>query len=399
MMKILNTYKNFLFVFLFSLLFQKNLLGQERYRIAVLNVNNQAKLKNEEIEHLTNIIRQNLATSMGKNYLVMTQENILTLLPENKKIEDCLNECEVDVGRNLGASLIVTGSILIFNKNYRLNIKVHETKEGALLASEISKGNNLDEVEESIAVSTGKLINSIKKSKEEVLINNEKDIKKEIEAETEFEDITYSLPVKFSSGRNNNNNVKKENLDQNKKNELVYQLTEEFKEIENKNKKEENIDLNQYENLSSNIDNTGWAINAGVGNSLSYSGIGNQLGFSYNGNTGVYRLIVNYGILQYESQESIPGLSFQTYFGESSTHNIGFGINFISCKLNNSNTYTMTSFDFIYRWDIGDLNGFEILIGPSLEVKNTDLLDEDDQIKNIVDISGTFLLGLNYVLK
>jgi len=398
-MKILNTYKNFLFVFLFSLLFQKNLLGQERYRIAVLNVNNQAKLKNEEIEHLTNIIRQNLATSMGKNYLVMTQENILTLLPENKKIEDCLNECEVDVGRNLGASLIVTGSILIFNKNYRLNIKVHETKEGALLASEISKGNNLDEVEESIAVSTGKLINSIKKSKEEVLINNEKDIKKEIEAETEFEDITYSLPVKFSSGRNNNNNVKKENLDQNKKNELVYQLTEEFKEIENKNKKEENIDLNQYENLSSNIDNTGWAINAGVGNSLSYSGIGNQLGFSYNGNTGVYRLIVNYGILQYESQESIPGLSFQTYFGESSTHNIGFGINFISCKLNNSNTYTMTSFDFIYRWDIGDLNGFEILIGPSLEVKNTDLLDEDDQIKNIVDISGTFLLGLNYVLK
>ena len=381
--------KIFLLLF-FLIVFYVNISlcqGQEKHRIAVLNLNNQAKLKSDEIEHLTNIIRQSLATNMGKNYLVMTQENILTLLPENKKIEDCLNECEVDVGRNLGASLIVTGSILIFNKNYRLNIKVHETKEGALIASEISKGNNLDEVENSIIMAAGKLINSIKKIKEEN-VNENIISKKEIEDETEIEDIKFENVI---------SNEKEKNLKQKNKNEIIYQIKEEFKEKEKSVKKK--IDFKYYDNFPEIVPNIGWGIIIGAGLSLSYSGIGNQLGFSYIGNLASYRLFTSYGTLQYNSQDSIPGIGLQVYFGESSFHNIGFGVNFVSCKTNKTSAFTITSFDLIYRMDFGDLNGFEILIGPSLEIKNTNLIDEHDQIKNITDVVGTFVLGLNYVLK
>jgi hypothetical protein len=123
----------------------------EKQRAAVLMLLNQAGLKSQEIDYLTSVVRQHISDKMGDRYLIMTQENILTLLPPDKKLEDCLQECEVDIGRNLGAALIVTGSIVEFNKSYRLNLKVHETKNAALLASKIAKGNDLGEVEQSIA--------------------------------------------------------------------------------------------------------------------------------------------------------------------------------------------------------------------------------------------------------
>lgn len=393
--------KIFLLTFLLFLFSTDISLGQERHRIAVLTLGNHAKLKSEEIEHLTNIIRQNLATDMGKNYLVMTQENILTLLPDNKKIEDCLDECEVDVGRNLGASLIVTGSILIFNKNYRLNIKVHDTKDGALLASEISKGNNLDAVEESIIISTGKLINSIKKIKEENVNENKVAVKIDNEVETELEDITHTLPtLPMVTLTTTKDVIQEKEIKQKNKNEIIYQIKEEFKEKEKSDKKKiKNIDFKYYDELPPTIPNIGWGLSIGAGLSLSYSGIGNQLGVSYTNAFSSYRLFINYGKLQYEAQDSIPGLGMQVYFGESSFHNIGFGVNFVSIKSNKSQTFTITSFDLIYRIDMGDLNGFEILVGPSLEIRNTNLIDEHDQIKNITDIVGTFILGLNYMFK
>lgn len=119
-------------------------------RIAVLNLLNQAQLKPQEIEYLTNLIRQSFAEKADQKFLLITQENITLLLPPDKKMEDCLQECEVETGRVLGAKYIITGAILIFSETYRLNIKVHNTENGALVTSKVLKGKNLEELESSI---------------------------------------------------------------------------------------------------------------------------------------------------------------------------------------------------------------------------------------------------------
>ena len=119
----------------------------ERERIAVLQMVNRAGFKADEVSYLTNSIRQTLSTKGGPRFLVMTQENILKLLPPDTKIEDCVGECEVETGRTLGARYIVTGELIQFGEALRLNIRLHETTDGALLVAETAKGSNINEIE------------------------------------------------------------------------------------------------------------------------------------------------------------------------------------------------------------------------------------------------------------
>ncbi len=134
---------------------------QDKPRLAVLMTVNHAGIKAQEIEYLTALIRQNIADQISQSFLIMTQENILTLLPPDKKIEDCLQECEIEVGRSLGATIIITSSLVEFNQSYRLNLKAHETKNGILLSSKIAKGNDLTMIEEAIPQTTQALTNQL----------------------------------------------------------------------------------------------------------------------------------------------------------------------------------------------------------------------------------------------
>ena len=75
-------------------------------RLAVLDVKansgNGGKILNPfEIKTLTNDLRR-LALEYG-GFEVMTDKNIVDLLPPETKIEDCIGECEVQTGRMLGA--------------------------------------------------------------------------------------------------------------------------------------------------------------------------------------------------------------------------------------------------------------------------------------------------------
>lgn len=119
----------------------------EQERIAVLQMVNRAGFKADEVSYLTNSIRQTLSTKSGPRFLVMTQENILKLLPPDVKLEDCVGECEVETGRTLGARYIVTGELIQFGEALRLNIRLHETTGGALLVAETAKGFNINEIE------------------------------------------------------------------------------------------------------------------------------------------------------------------------------------------------------------------------------------------------------------
>ncbi len=131
-------------------------------KIAVLQLVNKAKIDTDDVSYLTTQIQEKIQEKTVGKYQVMTQENILTLLPPDKKLEDCVaSECEVDTGRILGAELIVTGQIVKFGtqKDLRCTIKLHETKTGTLLSSQTIKAKNIDQIESQLLDTLDKLLN------------------------------------------------------------------------------------------------------------------------------------------------------------------------------------------------------------------------------------------------
>jgi hypothetical protein len=80
----------------------------------------------------------------------MTKENMLELLPRGKTLEQCKGECEVETGRLLGASYVLTAKITRIGTGLRLMVKLHDTKTGTLMASEQFSGEDEAEIEKDI---------------------------------------------------------------------------------------------------------------------------------------------------------------------------------------------------------------------------------------------------------
>ena len=72
-------------------------------RVVVLPLKKTAGVKEGKLHHLSNLLRQAAGRLPSHNYSVITQDNILVLLPANVSIEDCEGTCAVDIGRRLWA--------------------------------------------------------------------------------------------------------------------------------------------------------------------------------------------------------------------------------------------------------------------------------------------------------
>ncbi|MBK8015312.1 MAG: hypothetical protein IPK20_00510 [Betaproteobacteria bacterium] len=65
----------------------------------------------------------------------MTRENVQQLLPPGRSLADCLGDCAVETGRNLGADYVVTGEVTAFAGQLRVTLSLHETARGNLIDS------------------------------------------------------------------------------------------------------------------------------------------------------------------------------------------------------------------------------------------------------------------------
>jgi len=94
---------------------------------------------------------------------VMTRENVLVLLQASgKTLEECLGECEVETGRKLGADLVISGDILRVGTSFKLDLRMHETKEGQLLAGVAASGKSVDELDADTARAVTELMGALK---------------------------------------------------------------------------------------------------------------------------------------------------------------------------------------------------------------------------------------------
>ena len=90
---------------------------------------------------------------------VITRENMLVLLQASgKDLANCEGECEVDTGRRIGADLVVSGELLRFGTQYKLNMKLHDTRSGELLSGAVASGTTADELDRNLAAAVDGLL-------------------------------------------------------------------------------------------------------------------------------------------------------------------------------------------------------------------------------------------------
>ena len=82
------------------------------------------------------------ALAEARGYEVITRENVIELLRASGKADlaACEGECEVEIGRNLGADLVATGGVVQVDETLVLALRLHETAKGALLATSDAEG-------------------------------------------------------------------------------------------------------------------------------------------------------------------------------------------------------------------------------------------------------------------
>ena len=90
---------------------------------------------------------------------IMTRENLVVLLQSTgKKLEECEGECEVDTGRRIGADQIISGEIQKVGTKYKMTLRLHDTREGRLLASTQASGKTIEELDSTAQAAAEKLL-------------------------------------------------------------------------------------------------------------------------------------------------------------------------------------------------------------------------------------------------
>lgn len=145
--------------FFFIFVFLPNVAFAEVKHLAVLEfqgigVNDPAILLS-----LSDGVRSGLIKNINADqFLVMTRESILEILKDNGKDSSCMvGECEVEVGRNIGAHYIISGTVTKITETYLVTLKLHDTTSSALLASDQVKSTNALELIDKMA-SLGQLL-------------------------------------------------------------------------------------------------------------------------------------------------------------------------------------------------------------------------------------------------
>ncbi|MBI5525742.1 MAG: PEGA domain-containing protein [Deltaproteobacteria bacterium] len=126
--------------------------AQEKKLVAVLEFRNQAGLSEYEGGAVTDMLRIAAREKLSdKEYLVMTRENMVKLLPPGTDLSRCSDaECEVDVGRKIGADFVVAGEVGRFGSVLQVKMKLYDTRTGDLMGGQIAEAKDVDGLKDSV---------------------------------------------------------------------------------------------------------------------------------------------------------------------------------------------------------------------------------------------------------
>lgn len=128
----------FIIVLLSIFLYCNDGFAQEEIkRVAVLEFRG-IGIEEAMLLKLSDQARRGALDTLSKDeYLIITRENMMQVLSDMGKEVSCMQgACEIELGRNIGADLIITGDILKIESSYVLTLKLYETKNAGLLQIE-----------------------------------------------------------------------------------------------------------------------------------------------------------------------------------------------------------------------------------------------------------------------
>ena len=132
-------------------------------RVAVLEFTGDGSLADSELLYLSDEVRASALDLLDRNrWEVITRENTVLLLRENRAtLESCLGECEVEMGRTIGADLVIAGDQVKMGSLYRIRLKAYDTNSGQLLSSEKAEARTVDELVSTLEGICGNLLRPI----------------------------------------------------------------------------------------------------------------------------------------------------------------------------------------------------------------------------------------------
>jgi sulfatase modifying factor 1 len=127
-------------------------------RLAVLDF--ESKLKGDLPEILADQSRAGALDVLDPlKWSIITRENIVQVLEDMGKDLSCLDgSCEVELGRNIGADIVVSGTLSQVDDLYLLSLKLHDSSSGKLLAMETIKASQQVELVEKTFEGTSNLL-------------------------------------------------------------------------------------------------------------------------------------------------------------------------------------------------------------------------------------------------
>jgi formylglycine-generating enzyme required for sulfatase activity/TolB-like protein len=113
-------------------------------RVAVLELNNQSSLSDEELSYLSEAVRRGLADH--KKLTVVTLEQLNMLLDPALKRSARSTPQAIELGLTLGADWVVMGLVTRISKSIRVELKVYEEPKGRLLAQHLIWSPTIDQL-------------------------------------------------------------------------------------------------------------------------------------------------------------------------------------------------------------------------------------------------------------
>jgi hypothetical protein len=117
--------------------------ADRRQKVAVLELHDAAAVGEVAARFLSERLRGAALQLPAQGWFVITRENLVALLPPGTRLADCLAECEVETGRNIGADVIVTGEIISLNGQLRATLNAHRVDTGQLLTQQVGAAEDL----------------------------------------------------------------------------------------------------------------------------------------------------------------------------------------------------------------------------------------------------------------
>lgn len=94
---------------------------------------------------------------------VISRENVLVLLKAtNTSLEDCSDaECEVEIGRKLGANYVVSGRVIRLGTKMSLLIKLHDSQSARLISEAEARARSFEELSDQAELAVSSLLSKM----------------------------------------------------------------------------------------------------------------------------------------------------------------------------------------------------------------------------------------------